>query len=201
MLPLPGADPRLLDPGLPASGQVTPVSATGMRDRRRMVTGRFGTGKGRVAIVARAGRVDHYECLPTRRYPGLESFRLFLSRSGCRSPGDLRGGTAKPFRNVNDREDDESAHGGMNKLGGGATAHVETLAPAKLHVAPKPPYAIIPTIAVWVSVAIGKKIAELGSAQACKRMIGRDWLSQVCYYTELNLICFHKMVVCDTEQF
>lgn len=201
MLPFPGADPCRSDLRLPVSGQMTPVAAARMRDRRRMVTGRFGTGKGRVAIVARVVRVDHYERLPARRYPGLESFRLFLPRSGHRPPGDFRGRTAKPFRNVNQGEDDEPAHGGMNELGGCATAYVGTLAPAELHVAPKPPYAMVPTVAIGVSMAIGKKIAEVTSLQGYKGMIWRDWLSEVCYYTELNLICFHKMVVCDTEQF
>ena len=128
---IPWRRPTRPDPCLPVSGQMTPVAAARVRNRRRMMTGRFGTGRRRVAIVARAGRVDHYERLPARRYPGLESFRLFLPRSGCRPPGDFRGRAAKPFRNVNHGEDDEPAHGGMNKLGGCATAYVGTLAPAE----------------------------------------------------------------------
>jgi hypothetical protein len=44
-----------------------------------MVTGRFETGKGWVAIVARAGRIDHYERLPARCHPWLEPFRLFFA--------------------------------------------------------------------------------------------------------------------------
>ena len=75
-------------------------------------------GRRRVAIVARTGRIDHYERLSARRHPWLEPFRLFVSRSRCRPPGDFRGRAAKPFRDVDDREDDEPAHGGMNKLRG-----------------------------------------------------------------------------------
>lgn len=170
---IPGANPCRSDPRLPVSGQMTPVAAAAVRNRRCMMTRQFGTGGRRGAIVTRAGRIDHHERLLARRHPGLESFRLFLPRSCHRPPGDFRGGTAKPFRNVNHGEDDELAHGGMNKLGGCTAAHLGTLTAAEFHVAPKSPYAIVPTVTIGVSVAIGKKVLELRATQGYKGMIRR----------------------------
>jgi len=51
----------------------------GLRNRRRGDQADPGRAKGRLAIVARMGQVNHYECLSARRYQGLEALCLSSS--------------------------------------------------------------------------------------------------------------------------